>query len=121
MSSDDLSGFWVLIGALIVLAITWHVFWDVIQPILVNLSPIFEKQSRGGRVGRYPDSFAQVALFATILFGLLIYYLLLTLIFDGVSDFIEMCLGLLLIFSIPIYIINKQLPKRFKIWDEDDF
>ncbi|MFC6961233.1 hypothetical protein [Halocatena marina] len=121
MSSDDLSGFWVLIGTLAVLVITWHVFWDVIQPILVNLSPIFEKQSGGGRVGRYPDTLAQVALFATILIGLLIYYLLLTLIFDGVSDFIKMCKGIIVIFKIPIFIINKQLPKRFKIWDEDDF
>lgn len=43
----------VVIGALGVLAITWYLFWEIIHPPLVSISPLFVSNSTD-RVGAPP-------------------------------------------------------------------
>lgn len=112
----------VVLGALAVLAITWHVFWGTIQPALVSLSPLFAEQSGGGRIGRYPDSFAQLALFATILIGLFVYYNLLVLIFDGIGEFIGTLEAIyFLCIVVPLIVINNYLRNNLDSYDRELF
>lgn len=115
MATDGKSDWYyvlVVLGSIALVPITWYVFWEIIQPILMNLSPLFAEQSGGGRVGRAPDSFAQLALFATFFLGLFIYHILLILLFDDMPAN-ELLLGLYgLIIVVPIMIIkNYILPK----------
>ena len=64
----------LILGAfLIALPTSWFLFFEIIQPALASLSPVFEYDP-DGYIGRAPDSLAQMALFATILFGLFVYY-----------------------------------------------
>lgn len=106
----------VVLGVLALIPIIWYVFWEIIQPALVSISPLFAEQSGGGRIGRYPDSFAQLALFATALLALFIYYNFLILVFDGVGEFIEACLAIYgFVVIVPIMIIKNYILPIFGI------
>lgn len=112
-----------LVGALVVLAITWHVFWEIIHPVLVSLSPIFV-YNPDSRVGRYPDSPAQIALFITILLGLFVYFLFEVLIFKGINEFTDMLLGIYgIIIVLPIAIVKNDILPLFGIdrWEHDPY
>jgi prepilin signal peptidase PulO-like enzyme (type II secretory pathway) len=120
MGSDDLSGWWIFLGALVVLVITWHLFWEILQPALVSFSPIFVSNP-SGRVGRYPDNPTQAILFATILLGLFVYYLLLMLIFEDITGR-ELLLGIYgITIILPVAIIKNIVLPRFGIerWEYD--
>lgn len=126
MSDDEnnwMSATRQLVGALVVVAITWHVFWEVIHPILVGISPMFAYDP-DGRVGRYPDSPAQVALFATALLGIFIYYLLEVMIFEGVDELVDTLIALYTtIIIIPAAIIKNDILPLFGIdrWEHDPY
>lgn len=125
MSDNDTDG-WPnaileLVGALIVLAISWHVFFEIIHPVLMSISPAFA-YNPDGRVGRAPDSPAQVALFATVGIGLYLYFSIQILFIKVLDEFIG-CLMLsyliFIVFSLGI-IKNMILPKfRVDRWKED--
>ncbi|MFC6961234.1 hypothetical protein [Halocatena marina] len=110
-----------LVGALIVLAISWHVFWEIIHPALVSLSSIFAYNPKG-RIGRYPDSPAIAALFGTVLLGLFVYFLFEILIFKGIDEFIGACIGIYgIIVVLPIVIVKNDVLPLFGIdrWKYD--
>jgi hypothetical protein len=121
MERDSIGLVLIFLGVILSVAISWYLFEIVIQPALVSISPIFADQSikSTGRVGRIPDTLAEAALFATILTGLYIFYLIEILIFEGVDEFIKGLGATLLIFAIPIFIINGILPERFQFIDEE--
>lgn len=117
------SALWVLVGGLVTLAIVWQVFWEVIHPALMSLSPIFT-YNPDGRVGRYPDSPAQLALFATILFGLFIYYMIMILIFDDDTGFTDLLFVIYAtIIIIPAAIIKNDVLPLVGIdrWEHDPY
>ena len=87
--SADLIGVikdWVLI--LVMAATTWVLFFEIIHPALLGLSPAFAFNP-DGYIGRAPDSLAQVALFATIPLVFVGAFLLRTLIYEGTDEFID--------------------------------
>lgn len=115
------SALWVLVGGLVTLAIVWQVFWEVVHPVLVSLSPIFI-YNPDSRVGRYPDSPAQLALFATILLGLFIYYIIMILIFDDDTELTDISFIIYaIIIIIPAAIIKNDILPLFGIdrWEHD--
>ncbi|MFC6961235.1 hypothetical protein [Halocatena marina] len=112
-----------LLGILIVIAITWNLFWELIHPVLMSISPIFT-YNPDGRVGRYPDSPALIALFATFLVVLYMYYALQELYYEGIEEFIGMLKVPFIIFVIFPFLIlkNSILPKLgIDRWQHEEY
>ncbi|RRJ32497.1 hypothetical protein [Halocatena pleomorpha] len=117
------SALWVLVGGLVTLAIVWQVFWEFIHPALMSLHPVFT-YNPDSRVGRYPDSPAQLALFVTILLGLFVYYIIMILIFDDntkSTDILLMVYAIIII--IPIGVVKNNILPLFGIdrWEYDPY
>jgi hypothetical protein len=123
MIGDSIAPLRKILGVIVAVAISWYAFEVVIQPALVSISPAFADQpfSETGFSGRTPDTPAQAAFVITLLLGVFTYYLLKVLVFEGVDEFLEILGGFLVIFTIPIFMINGVLPERFKFIDEENF
>lgn len=121
MLGDSVAPLRQLLGIFIAVAIACFLFEIAIQPALVSISPIFADQplSPGEIDVRHIDTPAQVAFVATLLLGVYIYFLLKTLVFEGVNEFLEAVEGSLLILAIPIFIFNGILPERYQFIDEE--
>jgi hypothetical protein len=120
MERDSIGLILTLLGAVLSVVIAWYLFEIAIQPALVSISPVFSDQAlhSTGRVGRTPDNLAQIALFATLLTGLYIFYILQLLVYGGIDEVIGALKATILIISLPILIINGFLPEKFKFIDE---
>lgn len=119
MLGDSVAPLRKILGVLVAVVITWYLFEVVIQPALVSISPIFADQSLspGEFDIRHIDTPAQVAFVATLLVGVFTYYLFKILVFKGVDEFLETIEGLLVLFAIPIFIINGFLPEKYQFID----
>lgn len=116
------STLWVLVGALVTVAIVWQVFWEFIHPILLSVSSIFT-YNPAGRVGRYPDSPTQVALFVVVGIGWFIYIMILALAF-GDLEFTDILYGFyILMIVLPVAIIKNDILPIFEIdrWEHDPY
>lgn len=105
-----------LVIPILAVAIAWYSFEIVIQPVLVDISPIFADLSGDGHVGRAPDTPAQAALFATVLLVLFVFFMFWILLSEGVDKFIETCKAILLILAIPLFFIKNVLLSKMKFW-----
>lgn len=115
----SIAGIGKFIGMLITLAITWFLFWEVIQPVLASLSPIFMYDG-DILTGRSADTPTQAALIAFVLFGIFVYILMIILasdfVYEGADETIETLKGIyVLVILLPLGIIATIILFPFKI------
>jgi hypothetical protein len=121
MLGDSIAPIRQVLGVIVAVAIAWVAFEVVIQPALISINPVFADQpfSETGFSGRTPDTPAQAAFVVTLLLGVYTYYLLKILVFEGADEFVYMVEGSLLILAIPLFMINKILPKKFQFLNNE--
>lgn len=88
MSSSWIKKIKYTIEVLFVVAILGLLFKSMIQPVLVSIDPMFANQNLpiGEATGRGPETPAEVALYATIIIGFIVYELVKGEIKDYIFD-----------------------------------
>lgn len=109
------------VTVIVLAAISWFLFWEVIQPALASLSPIFVYK---GDIwtGRAPDTPVGAALIATTLLVLLAAFLLRVLVYKGVDEFIDTLQAIyILVILLPFSIVVEDILPVFGIdhWESD--
>ena len=99
------------IEGIILVVVMWFVFQWGVQPILIQIDPMFADQPVD-RVRRGPQTPAQVAGIITFVAGAFVYYSGRFMYSRGVLRYLKTIRGLILV-PIIIAIPNKYIPERF--------